>query len=160
MADDPRAALKNQGHIIAGLIALSSLSARCCVLQLQGPSPMTSLTRPKVAEIVARGGHPDALRGIEKPLVLLSVIRVALGSEHSAAVTTLARAVASGNLMAGDGAGLASRAFGAGYQTLLLSAAIFAGISAIISWLCVRADETRPVAKGANANQMPVMPLD
>jgi len=91
---------------------------------------------------------------------IAGVIGEALGTEHSAAVTALARAVASGNLAASDSAGLASRAFGAGYQTLLLSAATFAGISAIISWLCVRADETRPLAKGGSANQMPVMPLD
>lgn len=91
---------------------------------------------------------------------IAGVIGATLGTEHADAVTTLARAVAAGNLATSGHMALAARAFGAGYQMLLLSAAIFAGLSAVIAWLCIRADETPPVTKGDSAHATLVLPVE
>lgn len=91
---------------------------------------------------------------------IAGVIGEALGPGHAATAAALARAVASGKLMSGDSATVAFHAFGAGYQAMLLSAATFASLSAIISWLCVRTDETRPTAKGDDGDRLSAMPIE
>ncbi|HLY90773.1 MAG TPA: MFS transporter [Acetobacteraceae bacterium] len=91
---------------------------------------------------------------------IAGVIGEAFGPGHGAAVATLTRAIASGKLTPGSGAALASHAFGAGYQTLLFSAATFAGLSTLISWFCVRADETQPLARRDSAHATLVLPVE
>ena len=91
---------------------------------------------------------------------ILGVICASLGPEHSTAAAALARAVASGKLTAGGDAALATQAFGAGYQTMLFSAATFAILSAIISWFCIGGDETRPIPKRHNGNRSSIMPVE
>jgi EmrB/QacA subfamily drug resistance transporter len=69
------------------------------------------------------------------------------------------RSVAAGDLAAKiSGAGaqdalklLAERSFGAGYQAIFLAAAAVAGVSALLTWLLVRATDTAPLQQKATA---------
>jgi hypothetical protein len=90
---------------------------------------------------------------------IAGVIGASLEPGHSATAIALARAVASGKLTAGSEATLAAQAFGAGYQTMLLAAACVTTLATAISWLCVRADQTRPLARG-RASQPSTMSVD
>jgi hypothetical protein len=46
---------------------------------------------------------------------------------------------------------LAKASFASGYQAVLVSASLFAAISALLSWLLIRAADTAPLPRRAEA---------
>lgn len=81
---------------------------------------------------------------------------------HGQTADAMARHVAAGNLRGGRPLedALAMAAFGAGYQALLMAAAIVAGLSTVVTWLCVRQVDTPPIGRAQPENEEPVLVLD
>ncbi len=146
------------------------LVAGCGAGILNGETPKVSMTviPPERAGMASGVGGTIRFSGIVIGFAALgavlyqhvaSVIGAGLGPEHSAAASALARAVASGKLAAGGDVALATRAFGSGYEAMLLAAASVTTLATAISWLCVRTEDTRPVASGTPGRPL-AMPVD
>ena len=83
--------------------------------------------------------------------------------ERVAAVAAQAPAGFVQHVAAGELAGLdpalrdlALRSFGAGYQALILSAAAFAAVAAVASWLLISPEETAPTSSTSKADVAPI----
>jgi EmrB/QacA subfamily drug resistance transporter len=84
-----------------------------------------------------------------------STVAVGLAGHPAADHAALVHSIAAGDLSGGGTAAhavlhaLALRSFGNGYQAILFAAAIFAAVSAILTWLLVHPAETAPLPRMA-----------